>query len=288
MQLLIHARRTDWQRLPGVAKNGKGELLDKLLQELPFSLTSSQSEVIAEIRRDLAAPKRMNRLLQGDVGSGKTLVALAAMLLAVEAGWQAALMAPTQILAEQHYLNFKKLLEPLGIPIALRTADRNEDTAPLPLFARAADRGAHASPGAVSGVPPENPARRDADQHTRDAYAPQESRYSKRNLPHFERPWAKYVVTFTTRERTALTPEERDIVLNAVLHERIRFTLYAACVMPDHVHLLIEPAIKEQDSAGAAIFFSLTEILHSLKSFTAHEINRAKREKRTRLGKGII
>ena len=79
----------------------------------------------------------MNRLLQGDVGSGKTLVALAAMLLAVEAGWQAALMAPTQILAEQHYLNFKKLLEPLEIPIALRTADRTEDTAPLPLFANA-------------------------------------------------------------------------------------------------------------------------------------------------------
>ena len=276
MQLLIHARRADWQRLPGVAKNGKGELLENLLQELPFPLTSSQLEVIGEIRRDLAAPKRMNRLLQGDVGSGKTLVALAAMLLAVEAGWQAALMAPTQILAEQHYLNFKKFLEPLGISIALRTADRNEDTAPLPLFARAADRGVYASTGAVSGVPPENPARRDADQHTRDAYAPQESRCSKRNLPHFERPWAKYVVTFTTRERTALTPEERDIVLNAVLHERIRFTLYATCVMPDHVHLLLEPAIKEEDTAGAAIFFSLTEILHSLKSFTAHEINRVR------------
>jgi RecG-like helicase/REP element-mobilizing transposase RayT len=264
MQLLIHARRTDWQRLPGVAKNGKGELLDKLLQGLPFSLTSSQAEVIGEIRRDLAAPKRMNRLLQGDVGSGKTLVALAAMLLAAEAGWQAALMAPTQILAEQHYLNFKKLLEPLGIPIALRTADRNEDTAPLPLFAQA--RGAQPPSGAVAGVP----LRQLPDE---DAYAPQEFRYSKRNLPHFERPWAKYVVTFGTRERAVLTAEERDIVLNAVLHERLRSTLYAACVMPDHVHLLLEPAIKEQDSAGAAIFFSLTEILHSLKSFTAHQIN---------------
>jgi ATP-dependent DNA helicase RecG len=165
MQLLIHARRSDWQTLPGVAKNGKGELLDKLLERLPFSLTRSQSEVIAEIRRDLATPKRMNRLLQGDVGSGKTLVALAAMLLAVEAGWQAALMAPTQILAEQHYLNFKKLLEPLGIAIALRTADRNEDTAPLPLFAQSADRGAHPAPGAISGVP----LRRPPDG---DAYAP--------------------------------------------------------------------------------------------------------------------
>ena len=172
MQLLIHARRTDWQRLPGVAKNAKGKLLGKLLEELPFSLTSSQEEVIGEIRRDLAAPKRMNRLLQGDVGSGKTLVALAAMLQAVEAGWRAALMAPTQILAEQHYLNFKRLLEPLGIPIALRTADRNEDTAPLPLFAHGADWEAHPSSGAISGVPPES-ARRDAEQQTGDAFAAQ-------------------------------------------------------------------------------------------------------------------
>ncbi len=272
MQLLIHARRTDWGRLPGVAKTAKGKLLDNLLQQLPFSLTNSQAEVIAEIRRDLAVPKRMNRLLQGDVGSGKTLVALAAMLLAVEAGWQAALMAPTQILAEQHYLNFKTLLEPLEIPVALRTSDRNEDTAPLPLFPQA--RGAHPSSGALSGVSPEKSGSRDANQHTRDAYAPQESRYSKRNLPHFERPWAKYAVTFSTRQGMALTAEERDIVLNAVLHQRGRFTLYAACVMPDHMHLLIEPAVKEQDTAGAAIFFSLTEILHSLKSFTAHEINK--------------
>ena len=165
VQLLIHARRTDWQRLPGVAKHAEGELLDNLLGELPFSLTSSQAEIIGEIRRDLAASKRMNRLLQGDVGSGKTLVALAAMLLVVEAGWQAALMAPTQILAEQHYLNFKRLLEPLGIPIALRTADRNEDTVPLPLFAQP-DRGAHPSSGAVSGVP----LRQLPDG---DAYAPQ-------------------------------------------------------------------------------------------------------------------
>jgi ATP-dependent DNA helicase RecG len=172
IQLLIHARRNEWRRLSGAPKKANGRLFDRLLQALPYSLTNSQVEVISDIRRDLAASRRMNRLLQGDVGSGKTLVALAAMLLTVETGWQAALMAPTQILAEQHYLNFKRLLEPLGIPIALRTASRNEDTAPLPLFANAL-RGAHASPRAVSGVPPETPVRRDAEQHTRDAYAPQ-------------------------------------------------------------------------------------------------------------------
>ena len=175
IQLLIHARRTDWRRLSGTSKDANGRLFDRLLQALPYSLTDSQVEVISDIRRDLAAPRRMNRLLQGDVGSGKTLVALAAMLLTVETGWQAALMAPTQILAEQHYLNFKRLLEPLGIQVALRTASRSEDTAPLPLFASALakDRGAHASPRAISGVPPESPVRRDAEQHTRDAYAPQ-------------------------------------------------------------------------------------------------------------------
>ena len=175
IQLLIHARRTDWQRLPGTSKDANGRLFDRLLRALPYSLTDSQVQVISDIRRDLAAPRRMNRLLQGDVGSGKTLVALAAMLLTVETGWQAALMAPTQILAEQHYLNFRRLLEPLGIQVALRTASRSEDTAPLPLFANALakDRGAHASPRAISGVSPESPVRRDAEQHTRDAYAPQ-------------------------------------------------------------------------------------------------------------------
>jgi ATP-dependent DNA helicase RecG len=172
IQLLIQARRNDWRRLTGAAKASKCRLLDRLLKALPYSLTDSQVEVIAEIRRDLAAPRRMNRLLQGDVGSGKTVVALAAMLLAVEAGSQTALMAPTQILAEQHYLNFKRLLEPLGIPVALRTASRNEDTAPLPLFANAL-RGAHASPRAFSRIPRETPVRRDAELHTRDAYAPQ-------------------------------------------------------------------------------------------------------------------
>src|SRR5204863_3702963 len=91
---------------------------------------------IAEIRRDLATAHAMNRLLQGDVGSGKTVVAIAAMLLAAEAGYQTALMAPTQILAEQHYDVLRRWLEPLGVRIALRTATRQEETGPLPLFAR--------------------------------------------------------------------------------------------------------------------------------------------------------
>lgn len=128
IQLLMGARRAEWRKLRGESKAGSDAMLQALLKSLPFALTPSQETVISEIRIDLASPHRMNRLLQGDVGSGKTLVALAAMLLTVESGWQAALMAPTQILAEQHYLNFKRLLEPLGIDVSLRTGSRKQDT----------------------------------------------------------------------------------------------------------------------------------------------------------------
>ena len=86
------------------------------------------SRVLDEIRRDLASKQPMNRLLQGDVGSGKTVVAIGAMLLAVEAGFQAALMAPTQILAEQHYAVLGRWLEPLGVRLSLRTGARQEET----------------------------------------------------------------------------------------------------------------------------------------------------------------
>ncbi len=103
------------------------------------------------------------------------------------------------------------------------------------------------------------------------------TKYSKRNLPHFERPWAKYMVTFSTAERKQLSPQARDIVLNSLLfmHEQRRYELYAACVMPDHVHLLFEPQVKALDAEGKAIFWSVSDILHSIKSFTAHEINDA-------------
>src|SRR5204863_8732115 len=75
-----------------------------------------------EIRRDMAAPYPMHRLLQGDVGSGKTIVAALAVLTAVESGHQAAVMAPTEILAEQHFMTFRQLLEPLGVPVTLLTS----------------------------------------------------------------------------------------------------------------------------------------------------------------------
>jgi len=94
-----------------------GALFDALLRQLPFQLTGAQRRVIAEIRRDLARPHPMQRLVQGDVGSGKTLVAAAAVLQAVEAGYQAVVMAPTELLAEQHLKNFSAWLAPLEISV---------------------------------------------------------------------------------------------------------------------------------------------------------------------------
>jgi len=132
LQLIVCARHSAMRSHCGMSRPDTGELQAKVLASLPFDLTVSQREVIAEISGDLASPLRMNRLLQGDVGSGKTLVALCAMLQASESGWQAALMAPTQILAEQHYLNFRRLLDPLGIPVALRTSARNEKSSGSP------------------------------------------------------------------------------------------------------------------------------------------------------------
>ena len=114
-------RRRDAAR-PGHAIAPPGVLVERLLGSLPFALTGAQRRVWEEIRADLARPTPMNRLLQGDVGSGKTIVAVMALLTAVEAGFQGVLMAPTEILAEQHFGTVRALVEPLGIGVALLTS----------------------------------------------------------------------------------------------------------------------------------------------------------------------
>ena len=165
MQMLIASRRADASTRRGEKHCGAGALLDRFLKSLPFELTAAQSKVIGEIRHDLAANHPMNRLLQGDVGSGKTVVAIAAMLLAVESGYQAAFMAPTQILAEQHYDVLRRWLEPLGVRMALRTAARQEESGPLPLFERVQESPRERDPGStgcqpvVSGSLPDTRAR---------------------------------------------------------------------------------------------------------------------------------
>lgn len=124
-------RRRTQGRAGQITAAGDG-YLQELLESLPFSLTPAQQRCVAEIRQDMEKPQQMNRLLQGDVGSGKTLVALCAMLLAVESGKTAAMIAPTQILAEQHYNNFRRLLKDMDVRLSLRTSDRADDSDIIP------------------------------------------------------------------------------------------------------------------------------------------------------------
>jgi ATP-dependent DNA helicase RecG len=121
LQLGLAIRRHREGRQRGLAMNPPGALWRKLVGSLPYTLTNAQQRVWREIRTDMAAPYPMNRLLQGDVGSGKTVVAALAILAALEAGYQAALMAPTEILAEQHFMTLTQLLSPLDVPVALLT-----------------------------------------------------------------------------------------------------------------------------------------------------------------------
>ena len=115
---LVRARR---RRRPGRALAGTGALAVRAEAGFGFALTGSQRQALSEIAGDMAAPHRMMRLLQGDVGSGKTVVALLAMLIAVENGAQAALMAPTEVLARQHHATLQRLAAPAGVEIGLLT-----------------------------------------------------------------------------------------------------------------------------------------------------------------------
>ncbi|HYE00702.1 MAG TPA: ATP-dependent DNA helicase RecG [Alphaproteobacteria bacterium] len=120
-QLALCLIRQGQKKRPGRSLRGDGRLRRAVTERLPWSLTGAQSFALAEIEADMAAPSRMLRLLQGDVGSGKTVVALMAMLNAVEAGAQAALMAPTEILARQHLETMAPLLDFSGAKVALLT-----------------------------------------------------------------------------------------------------------------------------------------------------------------------
>ena len=120
-QVTLALARARMRRPKGFATAGDGRLRDRVLAALPYAPTAAQTRAVAEITADMAEPRRMNRLLQGDVGAGKTLVALLAMLAAVEAGGQAALMAPTEILARQHFESLRPLADAAGVRLALLT-----------------------------------------------------------------------------------------------------------------------------------------------------------------------
>lgn len=110
----------------GIAFLTSKKLINRLLINLPFKLTKAQEKVFKDILKDMQAPFPMNRLIQGDVGSGKTIVALMSMLTAVECGFQAALMAPTEILAEQHYINIHKFVKHLDVKTHLLTGSMRD------------------------------------------------------------------------------------------------------------------------------------------------------------------
>ncbi len=116
IQLGVLKQRDEWRNRPGQAAQIDGALLRTFLESLPFALTQAQERALSEILRDLQQREPMSRLLQGDVGSGKTVVAAAAMLMTIASGMQTVLMAPTEILAEQHYANLTKLWAEFWLP----------------------------------------------------------------------------------------------------------------------------------------------------------------------------
>ncbi|OAG27171.1 ATP-dependent DNA helicase RecG [Thermodesulfatator autotrophicus] len=124
LELALALRKSQIARAPGISFKTQTPRVKKFLKSLPFKLTRAQTRVLKEIEKDMANPYPMNRLLQGDVGCGKTVVAFLAALIAIDNGYQVALMAPTEILAEQHYLNFRKYAGLIGVEIALLTGGK--------------------------------------------------------------------------------------------------------------------------------------------------------------------
>jgi ATP-dependent DNA helicase RecG len=135
-QLALAVVRRGQHKVAGDAKPATGKIIEKLRAALPYQLTNAQTRSIVEISKDLSSSERMLRLLQGDVGSGKTVVALFAMAQAAEAGFQSVLMAPTEILARQHFSGLQKLAEVAGLRLGLltgkmKTAEKNAVLAAL-------------------------------------------------------------------------------------------------------------------------------------------------------------
>jgi ATP-dependent DNA helicase RecG len=116
-QLSLRQLRARQQQQAAPSIRAKGDLAKQLLAQLPFALTHAQQRIISQVKQDIAKPRPMLRLVQGDVGCGKTIVAAVAALQAIEAGYQVALMAPTELLAEQHRKNFEEWLQPLGLTV---------------------------------------------------------------------------------------------------------------------------------------------------------------------------
>ena len=125
-QMRLQALKSEEQKDAGLAIKFNQDDMDAFINQLPFSLTNAQQRVVNEIQNDLSSTRQMNRLLQGDVGSGKTIVAALAILACIDGGYQAALMAPTEILAEQHANKLATLFKDTKVNVALLTGDTKQ------------------------------------------------------------------------------------------------------------------------------------------------------------------
>lgn len=150
LQIQIQTRRKKFEAsAKGLACAGDNRLMKPFLGQLGFKLTAAQTRVLREVRADMGGAHPMRRLLQGDVGSGKTAVAACAAIMALESGFSVVLMAPTEILAEQHYRNFLRWFEPLGISVEMQTGSRKTAVANAGQSgARTQTRAANAQPAA--------------------------------------------------------------------------------------------------------------------------------------------
>ena len=157
LQLAIQSRRRNLlANAQGLPCGGDNRLMRPFLASLGFRLTAAQTQVLRELRRDLSSGRPMRRLLQGDVGSGKTVVAAACGLMALESGCNVALMVPTEILAEQHFQTFDRWLSPLGVRVELQTGSRKtmEDDREVPDELFKSPSTPRAAAGSAPGVSP--------------------------------------------------------------------------------------------------------------------------------------
>jgi ATP-dependent DNA helicase RecG len=189
LQLRIQNRRKNFEtKSRGLPCRGDNRLIKPFLTQLGFRLTASQTKVLRELRSDMSAAHPMRRLLQGDVGSGKTVVAACCALMALESGFDVALMAPTEILAEQHFANFSKWFAPLDVEVQLRTGTHKSSNGrtPTPNVAYTTRNslfiGTHAL--VQSGFQPEKLGLVVIDEQHRFGVAQREELVRKGNYPH--------------------------------------------------------------------------------------------------------
>ncbi|MGH8024874.1 MAG: ATP-dependent DNA helicase RecG, partial [Limisphaerales bacterium] len=207
-QRQLHQRRKKFEASARAFPcGGNNRFIKPFLTRLGFKLTDAQARVLREIRADMSGPHPMRRLLQGDVGSGKTVVAACSALMAMESGCNVALMAPTEILAEQHFANFKKWFEPLGLRVELQTGNRkaaNLDDAQSPLLVT----GTHAL--FSSGVNLPRPGLVVIDEQHRFGVAQREQLVRKGRYPHV------LVMTATPIPRTLGLTLYGDLDISAI------------------------------------------------------------------------